>query len=125
MSPGVSSILAYLHDPSGSHLNNTENHQHLSGRSAPPVILNVSHHFLASACASSVTFSKSSCLRPVMTKSVSSTYITAHNVIVTPVIAAAKVAFTGKAFIMLINTMLIHNHVGGPDPFPCPPPCKC
>ena len=50
-SVGVSLVFLYDQSPSGVHLNDKIYHQHFSGRSAPPVMRNIEHHFDVSCCA--------------------------------------------------------------------------
>ena len=61
------------------------------------------------------------CLSPIISKSVSSTYMMAKNVIVASEIADRNVALKGTVARIESMIMLITTHIGPAAPFPYPP----
>ena len=117
-SAGVSLVFLYDQSPLGVHLKDKRYHPHFSGRSAPPVIRNIEHHFEVSCCALEVIDEWCSFVSPVRKRSVSSTNIMAFILNIVRVIADMNIACTGEVAIIDSRTILIDSHDGGPDPLP-------
>ena len=118
ISTGVPLIFLYDQAPSDVHLNDSRYHPHFSGRSAPPVMRNIEHHFDVSCCAFEVIEVWCLLISTVRKRLVSSINIMAFILKIIRVMADMNIVWMGEFSIIDNITILIDNHDGGPDPLP-------